>query len=112
MTVQELAARFPEIPEDLHEEPLLAQFAETFGEWLRTAQKPAACSAEQDAGNNAYMKLINPMAIYRLGLFKREWILGQLQEMIEDHRADPAGVVETLAPAGGAPREVRGPGCE
>ncbi len=27
MTVQELVARFPEIPKDLHEEPILSRFA-------------------------------------------------------------------------------------
>ncbi len=32
MTVQELVARFPEIPKDLHEEPILSRFAEVFGE--------------------------------------------------------------------------------
>ena len=44
MTVQELVARFPEIPKDLHEEPMLSRFAEVFGELLREARSPGACA--------------------------------------------------------------------
>jgi hypothetical protein len=35
MMVQELVRRFPEISPDLHDEPLLARFADTFGDLLR-----------------------------------------------------------------------------
>ena len=45
MDVQELLARFPEIPADLHDEEVLARFAEVFGGPLSIAQKPSACSS-------------------------------------------------------------------
>ncbi len=54
MTVQELVARFPEIPQDLQEEPLLAQYAVAFGDQLRVARNPGACSAQHDAANHYY----------------------------------------------------------
>ncbi len=111
MTVRELTDRFPEIPEDLHEEPLLARFAEAFGEQLQLAGKPSACSVQYDAGNHFYMKLINPMAIYRLGLSKRERILQLLQDLLDQHQADPAGFAASLVPADAPAGEVKGPGC-
>ncbi|MFQ5850877.1 MAG: hypothetical protein ACE5JU_09850 [Candidatus Binatia bacterium] len=40
MAVQELVARFPEIPQDLHGEALLAQSAEAFGDLLQVAMQP------------------------------------------------------------------------
>ena len=72
MTVDELFARFPEIPADLHDEPLLVQFAETFDRLLQLAQKPSACAEQHDRGNQYYLKLVGPMDIYRYGLFTRE----------------------------------------
>ena len=110
MDVQELVARFPEIPADLHDEEVLARFAEVFGGPLSIAQKPSACSAEYDAGNHYYMKLVNPMGIYRLGLMKREMLLSQIAELIEKQEMDP-NFAETLVPSGVAANEVRGPGC-
>ena len=55
MTVQELVARFPEIPQDLQGEPLLAQYAVAFGDQLRVARNPGACSAQHDAANHYYL---------------------------------------------------------
>lgn len=108
MNVQELVERFPEIPEDLHGEPVLAAFAEAFVEQLRIAQKPSACSTGYDPGNHFYMKLVNPMAIYRLGLMKREVVLQQLQGLLDQFGADPS----KLIPEDAAAAEIRGPGCE
>ncbi len=110
MNVQELLARFPEIPEDLHDEEVLAQFADVFSYALSIAQKPSACSAEYDPGNHYYMKLVNPMGIYRLGLMKREMLLSQIGQLVEKQQADP-NFAETLVPSGAAASEVRGPGC-
>lgn len=110
MTIQELLVRFPEIPADLHHEEILFRFADVFGGPLSIAQKPSACSTEYDAGNHYYMKLINPMGIYRLGLMKRELLLSQIAELIEKQEADP-NFAETLVPSGVAARELRGPGC-
>lgn len=112
MTVQELAARFPEIPADLHAEPLLAEFAEAFDGQLRVAQKPSACSTGHDAGNHFYLKLVGPMDIYRYGLYTRERVLEELRKLLAGYRADPDGFVGGLLPAGVAQREVKGPGCE
>ena len=49
MTVEELACRFPEVSADLCDEPLLAQFAETFGTFLQEAENPGACSGAEIA---------------------------------------------------------------
>jgi len=112
MTVQELVAKFPEIPPDLRGEPLLARFAEAFAEQLRLAQKPSACSTARDPGNHYYMRLVNPIAIYRLGLMKREALLKQLQDLLDKRAADPEGFAASLVPAGAAAREAKGPGCQ
>lgn len=53
MTVQ---ARFPEIPKDLHEEPILSRFAEVFGDLLPVARNPSACASQHDAANHYYLK--------------------------------------------------------
>ena len=110
MNAQELLARFPEIPADLHDEEVLVRFAEVFSGPLSIAQKPSACSTDYDAGNYYYMKLINPIGIYRLGLMKREMLLSQIAELIEKQEMDP-NFAETLVPSGVAANEVRGPGC-
>ena len=110
MNIIELVTRFPEIPDDLHHEEILSRFAVVFEGPLSIAQKPSACSTEYDPGNHYYMKLVNPMGIYRLGLMKREMLLSQMAELIEKQEADP-NYAETLVPSGVAASEVRGPGC-
>ncbi|MEE8151616.1 MAG: hypothetical protein V3W05_05170 [candidate division NC10 bacterium] len=111
MTVQDLVARFPEIPQDLHGEPLLAQYAEAFGDQLGIAKNPGACSAQHDAANHYYLKLVGPMRLYWYKLATREKVLKQLQELLDQHRADPAGFVVSLVPDGAVQGEVKGPGC-
>ena len=100
MTVQELVQKFPEIPRDLHAEPLLAQCAEAFGDLLRVAQNPSNCSAQYEAGHHYYLKLIGPMKVYMYGLSSREKVLRQLQELLERYQADPAGFAASLLPSG------------
>jgi hypothetical protein len=111
MTVQELVALFPEIPQDLRGEPLLAQYAEAFKDQLQVARNPGACSAQHDPANQYYLKLIGPIRLYWYGLSTRERVLKQLQEMLDQHRADPAGFVASLVPDNTAESEVKGPGC-
>lgn len=112
MTVDELTARFPEIPADLRGEPLLARFAETFDELLQMARSPSPCATQHDAANHYYLKLIGPLSIYGYGLATRDGVLADLQQLLDRHAADPAGFAASLLPAGTADREVRGPGCE
>ena len=112
MTVDEMVARFPEIPADLHAEPRLAQLAERCGELLAVARKPSNCSTEHDPANHFYMKLIGPLSIYGYGLSSREKILSQIDELLRRREENPEGFAASLLPAGTAAREVRGPGCE
>ena len=111
MTVQELVAKFPEIPKDLHEEPVLSRFAEVFGELLRAARSPSACATRHDAANHYYLKLIGPMSIYGYGLSTRERVLAELQELLDRHESDLGGFAASLLPKDAAEEEVRGPGC-
>jgi hypothetical protein len=100
MTVQELARRFPEVPHDLHDEPLLAQFAEALDGLLQVAQNPSNCSAQYDANHHYYLKLIGPLKLYMYGLSSREKVRKQLQELLDRYHADPAGFPATLLPSG------------
>jgi len=111
MTVYDLIKQFREIPPDLHAEPVLARFAETFGDLLKVARKPSACSTQYDAGNYYYMRLVAPMGIYGYRLCTREDILQQLQELLDRYHADSAEFVASLLPAGTATKEVKGSGC-
>lgn len=111
MTVQELVARFPEIPGDLHGEPALRDLAAACGELLREARKPSNCARQHDAANHLYLALIGPIAAYGFGLMKRDKLVGKLQDLVERQRRDPEGFAASLLPAVVAPREVKGPGC-
>lgn len=111
MTVHELIARFPEIPADLHDEPLLARLAEAWGDLLRVARKPSACSTQHDAGNWYYLKLIGPMSIYGYGLTPRAELLAELHDLLARSHADPAGFAASLLSPETAGKEVKGPGC-
>ncbi len=112
MNIDELTARFPEIPADLHGEAILAEFAEAFGPQLEITEKPSNCTVEQSAGNAFYMTLINPIGIYAIGLAKREAVLEKIQALVEGFRADPDGYAASLLPENVSPVQVRGPGCE
>lgn len=111
MTIQELTARFPEIPATLRGEPVLARFAETFAALLRQARSPSPCATRHDAANHYYLKLIGPLAIHGYGLSKREHVLEELEKLLRRHAADPAGFARSLLPEDVADSEVRGPGC-
>jgi hypothetical protein len=102
MTVQELVHRFPEISPDLHNEPVLAQFATTFGALLQVAQNPSNCAAQYEAGHHYYLKLIGPLKLYMYGLSSRDKVRKQMQELLDRHQADPAGFAASLLPTNAA----------
>lgn len=111
MTAHELIARFPEVSADLASEPVLARFADTFGDLLAVAHKPSNCSTGHDAGNHYYLALIGPLSYYRYGLATRERVIQDLQTLLDRHAADPDGFATSLLPADTAVAEVKGPDC-
>jgi hypothetical protein len=99
MTVPELLARFPEIPPDLGGEPVLVEYVAVFGPLLRVAQKPTPCMRDGgDAPHVFYTRLVNDLAIYGVGLARRDRTLGRLQATLEAHRKQPATFACTLVP--------------
>jgi len=110
MTVEELLARFPEIPSDLRDEPILAEYVGCFGSLLRMAQKPTPCMGEGgDAPHVFYTRLINDLAIYGIGLARRDRTLARLRATLDKHHAQPATFGCTLIPRR-AP-DAPAPGC-
>jgi hypothetical protein len=110
MTVDEFLARFPEVPRDLRDEPLLAEYASAFGHLLRLAQKPSPCvGGGGDAPHQFYLRLVNDLAVYGIGLARRDRTLARLRATLEEYKKQPATFACTLVPprAPGAPR----PGC-
>jgi len=99
MTSQQLILRFPEIKADLHDEPLLAQFAKTFGGLLQQAENPGACSADYTPGNVYYLKLMGQVRLHMYGLATKEKVLAHMQDLLDRHAADPKGFTEGLLTA-------------
>ena len=111
-TVEELFARFPEVPRDLRDEPVLAEFVRAFGPQLALAQKPSPCMARAgggDAPHHFYTRLVNDLAIYGIGLARRERTLQRLETLLAEYRTQPATFACTLVPRK-APNAPRG-GC-
>jgi hypothetical protein len=109
ITVEEFFARFPEVPRDLREEPVLAELVRAFGSQLRVAQKPSPCVAQAgsgDAEHHFYTRLVNDLAVYGIGLARRERTLQRLEALLVEYRAQPATFACTLVPrkGPGAPR--------
>jgi len=107
MTVEELLARFPEVPRDLRDDPVLAEYVAAFGPLLRVAQKPTPCMRDGgDAPHVFYVRLVNDLAIYGVGLAKRDRTVARLQATLEEYRRQPATFACTLVPrrAPGTPR--------
>ena len=107
MTVAELRARFPEVPQDLEEESVLLEYVAALGPLLRIAAKPTPCM--RDGGDHPhvlYRRLVNDLAIYGIGLAKRDRTLARLAALLEQHRKQPATFACTLVPrrAPGTPR--------
>ena len=109
LTVDAFLARFPEVPRDLRDEPVLTDFVRAFGPQLAVAQKPSPCVARDgggDAEHHFYTRLVNDLAIYGIGLATRDRTLQRLQRLLGEYRAQPATFACTLVPrkARGAPR--------
>jgi hypothetical protein len=104
MSVDAFLARFPEVPRDLRDEPVLAEFVRAFGPQLAVAQKPSPCVA-RDGGGDAehffYTRLVNDLAIYGVGLAKRERTLQRVERLLAEYRAQPATFACTLVPRKG-----------
>ena len=107
MAVDEFLARFPEVPRDLRDEPVLTEYVRAFGPLLRLAQKPTPCM--QGGGDHPqifYVRLVNDLAIYGIGLAKRERTLTRLETALAEYRKQPAtfacSLIKPQAP--GAPR--------
>ncbi len=107
MSVDEFLARFPEVPRDLGDEPVLQEYTQAFGPLLRVAQKPTPCmGAGGDAQHVFYTRLVTDLAIYGIGLAKRDRTLARLSLLLEQYRKQPATFACTLVPrrAPGTPR--------
>ena len=99
MTVGDLLARFPEVPVDLRDEPILTEYVKAFGPLLRVAQKPSPCMGSGgDAQHVFYTRLVNDLAIYGIGLAKRDRTLARLQATLDQYRKQPATFACTLVP--------------
>jgi hypothetical protein len=99
LTVDELLARFPEIPPDLRDEPVLAEYVAAFGPLLGVAQKPSPCMGDGgDAPHVFYTRLLNDLAIYGVGLARRDRTLARLRATLDAYRKQPATFACTLIP--------------
>jgi hypothetical protein len=100
MTVDEFLARFPEVPRDLRDEPVFKEYVDAFGSLLRVAQKPSPCvmKAGGDAPHHFYVRLVNDLAIFGLGLAKRDRTLARLRATLEAYRKQPATFGCSLVP--------------
>jgi hypothetical protein len=99
MTVDEFLARFPEVPRDLRDEPVLAEYVSAFGPLLRLTRKPSPCiGSGGDMEHVFYTKLVNDLAIYGIGLAKRDRTLARLRTTLEDRAKQPATFACTLVP--------------
>jgi hypothetical protein len=109
LSIGQFLARFPEVPDDLHDEPVLAEFVRAFGPQLAVATKPSPCVARDgggDAEHHFYTRLVNDLAIYGIGLARRERTLERLERLLADYRRQPATFACSLVPrkAPDAPR--------
>jgi hypothetical protein len=107
MTADEFLARFPEVPQDLAQEAVLREYVLAFGPLLRLAQKPTPCMRDGgDHQHTFYTRLVNDLAIYGVGLARRDRTLARLQATLDEYRRQPATFACTLVPRRprGAPR--------
>lgn len=109
MNVEELLTRFPEIPRDLAEEPILAEYAEVFDGMLCKAAKPTPCIKSPDAPHVFYTTLVIDMAIYGMRLAKRDKTLARLREKLDQFRRNPVKFGCGLIPS--KPRGTPVAGC-
>jgi hypothetical protein len=99
MTVDEFLARFPEVPGNLRDEAVLARYVDAFGNLLRRAVKPSPCVGDNgDAEHRFYTRLVNDLAIYGLGLARRERTLARLQATLDEFAKQRATFGCSLVP--------------
>jgi hypothetical protein len=99
MTVEEFLARFPEVPAELRDEPVLKRYVDAFGDLLRQAVKPSPCvGSNGDAEHRFYTRLVNDLAIYGIGLARRERTLARLQATLDEFAKQPATFGCSLVP--------------
>jgi hypothetical protein len=99
MTVDEFLARFPEVPRDLRGEAVLARYVDAFGHLLRQAVKPSPCVGNNgDAEHRFYTRLVNDLAIYGIGLARRERTLARLQTTLDEFATQRATFGCSLVP--------------
>ena len=99
MTVDEFLARFPEVPDNLRDEPVLGRYVDAFGPLLRLAVKPSPCvGAGGDAEHRFYTRLVNDLAIYGIGLARRERTLARLQATLDEFTRQRATFGCSLVP--------------
>jgi hypothetical protein len=99
MTVEAFLTRFPEVPRDLANEPIIAEYVDAFSPQLRVAQKPSPCiGTGGDAQHVFYTRFINDLAIYGIGLAKRDRTLARLQATLAEYRKRPATFACMLVP--------------
>jgi hypothetical protein len=99
MTVDEFLARFPEVPRDLREEAVLKRYVEAFGHLLRLAVKPSPCVGNNgDAEHWFYTRLVNDLAIYGIGLARRERTLARLDATLAEFAKQRATFGCSLVP--------------
>jgi hypothetical protein len=99
MTVDEFLARFPEVPRDLRDEVVLTRYVDAFGHLLRQAVKPSPCvGTNGDAEHRFYTRLVNDLAIYGIGLARRERTLVRLQATLDEFAKQRATFGCSLVP--------------
>jgi len=99
MTVDEFLARFPEVPRDLRDEAVLTRYVDAFGHLLRHAVKPSPCVGNTgDAQHRFYTRLVNDLAIYGIGLARRERTLARLQATLDEFATQRATFGCSLVP--------------
>jgi hypothetical protein len=107
MRVDEFLARFPEVPVELRDEPVLVRYVDALGDLLRQAVKPSPCVGDNgDAEHRFYARLVNDLAIYGIGLARRDRTLARLSATLDEYGRHPATFGCSLVPrkAPGAPR--------
>lgn len=102
MDVAELFRRFPEIPVEVRDEPLLAEYARELAPLLRVAREPSPCARVHERDHRIYLELIGPLAILRWGLATKEETVGKLQALLARHRADPPAFAASFDAGAGA----------
>ena len=86
---------------------MLQDYVRAFGPLLRLARKPTPCM--RDGGDHPhafYTRLVTDLAIYGMGLARRDRTLARLQATLDEYRRQPATFACTLVPRRppGAPR--------